>query len=249
MRKFEDHFSAKAETYIRHRPAYPDELFAYLVSLSPHRHLAWDCGTGNGQAALGLADFFRRVVATDASTDQIALAPSRKGIEFRIARAEEAGLESHTVALVTVAVAVHWFDLDKFYAEVRRVLSPGGVLAVWCYPLPEIAPAVDRILDGYLRETLSGYWPDGFRYVLDGYRSLPFPFDEVRPPSFSMETSWSAADIMGFLQSWSGTTNFERQRGFNPVEQIRPSLIEAWGAEVESRSLRWKLFLRIGQVP
>ena len=118
MRKFEDHFSAKATTYIRHRPTYPDELFPYLGSLSPHRHLAWDCGTGNGQAAMGLAKVFRRVVATDASADQIALAPSRKGVEFRIARAEEAGLESRAVALVTVAVAVHWFDLEKFYAEV-----------------------------------------------------------------------------------------------------------------------------------
>jgi len=123
------------------------------------------------------------------------------------------------------------------------------VLAVWCYSLPAIAPAVDRILDVYLRETLSGYWPDGFRYVLDGYRSLPFPFDEVRPPSFFMAASWSVDDLMGFLQSWSGTTNFERQRSVNPVELIRPGLIEAWGAEVENRRICWELSLRIGQVP
>ena len=249
MREFQDHFSGKAKTYVRHRPAYPGELYSHLASLSPHHRLAWDCGTGNGQAALGLAELFDRVVATDASAAQIALAPHRSGIAYRVTRAEDAGLETHSVALVTVAVAVHWFDLDRFYAEVRRVLSPGGLLAVWCYSLPEIVPAVDRILDHFLRETLSGYWPDGFQYVLDGYRSLPFPFEELVPPPLVMETPWSAADLIGFLQSWSGTTNFEKQRGYNPVEMIRRRLIEAWGTDGGVRSLRWKLFLRIGRVP
>jgi SAM-dependent methyltransferase len=248
MNEFEDHFSVKAATYARHRPQYPDTLYAYLASLSPHHRLAWDCGTGNGQAARGLARFFDHVVATDASAEQIALAPSRDNIEYRTVMAETAGLESRSVALVTVAVAVHWFDLDRVYAEVRRVLAPDGLIAVWCYPLPEIAPEVDRITNQYLRETLSGFWPHRFRYILEGYRTLPFPFDEVDPPPFAMETSWSAADLLGFLQSWSGTTSFERQRGYNPVELIRPRLFEAWGQDEGQRTLRWRLHLRIGRV-
>src|SRR5512143_3911955 len=136
MREFEDHFSRRADTYNRHRPRYPDDLYSYLAYVAPHRRLCWDCGTGNGQAALGLAKHFDRVVATDGSADQISLAPGHPRVEYRVARSEDAGLATASAALITVAVAVHWFDLDQFYAEVQRVLSPEGVIAVWCYSVP-----------------------------------------------------------------------------------------------------------------
>jgi SAM-dependent methyltransferase len=248
MREFEDYFSRRAETYVRHRPTYPEELYAYLASIVPHRRLAWDCGTGNGQAALGLADHFDRIVATDASADQITQAPRHSRVEFRVARSEEAGLETRSAALVTVAVAVHWFDFDRFYAEVRRVLSPGGLIAVWCYSLPAIDPAIDAILEHYLRDTLSGYWPDRFRYVFEQYRTLPFPFKELAPPRFTMETDWDLSQVLGFLQSWSGTAMFEKQKGQNPIELIDEQLSGAWGIEDRKRNLHWRLFLRIGQV-
>lgn len=248
MKAFEDHFSRRAGTYLRHRPAYPEALYSHLASLAPHRRLAWDCGTGNGQAAVGLAEYFDRVIATDASADQLALAPFHRKIEYRVARSEDAGLESSSVALVTVAVAVHWFDFDKFYAEVRRVLSPGGVIAVWCYSVPAIDPAIDGLLGWYLRDVLSGYWPDRFRYIHEQYRTLPFPFRDLTPPEFTMETVWSAEDVLGFLKSWSGTANYEKQRGESPIELIRPRLMEAWGKEKAERLLRWKLFLRVGLV-
>jgi len=247
MSKFEDHFSSRAETYVRYRPTYPEQLYTYLASSAPHRRLAWDCGTGNGQAALGLAEHFDRIVATDASADQITRALYHTRVEYSVARAECAGLENRSAALVTVAVAVHWFDLDQFYAEVRRVLSPQGLIAVWCYSLPEIEPAIDRILERYLRETLSGYWPDRFRYVHEQYQTLPFPFEELTPPKFTMETIWDLAQVLGFLHSWSGTANYEKQRGQSPIELILPQLIEAWGA-VGERSLQWNLFVRVGQV-
>jgi SAM-dependent methyltransferase len=248
MRKFEDHFSRRAKTYVRHRPSYPEALYSYLASVAPHHRLAWDCGTGNGQAALGLADHFDRVIATDASADQIALAPYHSRVEYRVARSESAGLETRSAALVTVAVAVHWFDLDQFYAEVRRVLTPGGLIVVWCYSLPEIEPAIDRILERYLGEILSGYWPDRFHYVHEQYRTLPFPFEELTPPKFTMETVWDLTEVLGFLQSWSGTANYEKQRGHNPVDMIRPQLIEAWGEKTGERRLHWRLFSRAGQV-
>ena len=69
-----DHFSAHAQNYARFRPTYPTELFAWLASQSPGHRLAWDCGTGNGQAALGLADHFVHVHATDLSPQQLAQA-------------------------------------------------------------------------------------------------------------------------------------------------------------------------------
>lgn len=247
MRDFEDHFSRRAETYVRYRPSYPAELYAYLASQAPHRRLAWDCGTGNGQAAQGLADHFDRIVATDASAEQIAQAPYHRRVEYRVARAESGGLEARSTGLVTVAVAVHWFDLDQFYSEVRRVLGPGGVIAVWCYSLPTIEPAVDLILERYLRETLAGYWPDRFHYILDQYRTLPFPFYELTPPRFTMETVWDLTEVLGFLKSWSGTANYEKQKGHSPIEVIRPQLIDAWGETVRERIVHWRLHIRVGR--
>jgi SAM-dependent methyltransferase len=248
MRKLEDHFSRHADTYVRYRPTYPDGLYSYLASLAPHHRLAWDCGTGNGQAALGLAKHFDSVVATDASTDQIARAPHHRRVEYKVARSENAGLESASVALVTVAVAVHWFDFDLFYPEVRRVLTPGGLIAVWCYSLPEIEPAIDRILERYLRDTLSGYWPVRFQYIQDRYRTLPFPFEELTPPGFTMETLWDLTEVVGFLQSWSGTASYEKRRGYSPLDHIRGPLVGAWGADSDKRRLLWRLHLRVGIV-
>ncbi len=247
MRAFEDHFSSRAETYVRHRPTYPKELFSYLTSIAPDRRLAWDCGTGNGQAALGLADHFDRIIATDASLEQLARAQTHKRIEYRVARAEDAGLASGSAALVTVAVAVHWFDLEKFYAEVRRVLTGRGVVAVWCYSLPVIEPRIDAIIERYCYETLAEYWPDRFHYVNEQYRTLPFPFEELTAPRFTMETSWDLSDVLGFLYSWSGTVNYEKRKGYCPTDLIRPQLTRAWG-NTNERLLSWRLFLRVGRV-
>jgi SAM-dependent methyltransferase len=248
MRAFEDHFSRRADTYIRYRPTYPEKLYAYLASIAPHHRLAWDCGTGNGQAAVGLANHFDHVIATDASTDQLAQAFPHSRVTYKVARSESAGLQTGCAALVTVAVAVHWFDFDQFYAEVRRVLTPGGAIAVWCYSLPIIEPAIDSILEHYLDEILAGYWPDRFRYVHERYQTLPFPFEELTVPGFTMETRWDLEGVLGFLRSWSGTAKYEQQKGQSPVELIRPQLIEAWGGELGERTLRWNLHVRVGVV-
>jgi len=248
MRPFEDHFSRRAEVYVRHRPTYPAELYSYLASQAPHRRLAWDCGTGNGQAAIGLAEYFDRVIATDASAEQITLATQHKRVEYKLARAEDAGLETGSMALVTVAVAVHWFDFDLFYDEVRRTLSHEGLIAVWCYSLPTITPGINSILDNYLHNILGGYWPDRARHMIEEYRALPFPFEELKVPSFTMITHWDLFQVLGFLESWSGTARFEEKKGYSPIELIQPQLKEEWGAEATKRRLDWKLPLRVGRV-
>lgn len=247
MKGFEDHFSQRAETYRRYRPAYPRELFAYLASIAPNRELAWDCGTGNGQAALGLVDYFDRVAATDASPEQVALAMSHSRIDYTVAPAEDSGLAPASVALGTVAVAVHWFNLERFYAEVRRVLTSKGVIAVWCYSLPSITPGIDTILRHFLQNTLADYWPQRFSYVKDQYRTLPFPYEELTPPAFSMDTAWDLTDVLGFLNSWSGTAAYEKRHRFNPVDLIRPELRREWGRTKE-RILSWRLHMRVGRV-
>ena len=89
---FKDHFSKQAADYATFRPRYTQKLFDYLGTIAPSRQLAWDCGTGNGQAAVGLASIFNRVIATDASEKQIANAQSHEKVAYRIAPAENSGI-------------------------------------------------------------------------------------------------------------------------------------------------------------
>jgi SAM-dependent methyltransferase len=154
---FKDHFSRQASGYAKFRPGYPEELFAYLAKVAPSRQLAWDCGTGNGQAAIGLASVFDRVIATDASEKQIANAQPHERVEYRVAPAENSGIESGTVDLLMVAQALHWFNLDRFYAEARRALKPSGVFAASAYKLLGIEPAIDEIVNRYYNEVVGPF--------------------------------------------------------------------------------------------
>src|SRR5438045_1897140 len=194
---FKDYFSQHAGAYARHRPHYPPELFEYLASLPTERHLAWDCGTGNGQAAVGLAPYFERVIATDASADQLANAFPHEKVTYRVAIAGSAGLDPGSVDLITVAQALHWFDLEAFFEEVRRTLKPGGAIAVWAYALCRITPALDAIVDRFYFETVGPYWPKERKLVDDGYRSLVFPFNEIEPPTFAIELPWTLPHLLG----------------------------------------------------
>ncbi len=248
MATFEDHFSRQAREYARYRPGYPPELFAWLASIAPSRRLAWDCGTGSGQAALALAPHFDRVVATDASADQIAQAPAHEGVEYRVERAEDAGLDPRSVDLVTVAVAVHWFDFDVFYGAVRRVARPGGILAVWTYHLLQAGPDLDEIFARYQSEILDGFWPERIRYVMERYETLPFPFAEVEAPTFAMQTRWTLDQVTGFFESWSATQRYARERGVHPVSLIWKDLSKAWGDPDTRRVINWPLHLRVGRV-
>jgi SAM-dependent methyltransferase len=248
MITFEDHFSQRAHEYAQYRPSYPGELFAYLASIAPKHGLAWDCGTGNGQAAIKLAEHFHRVVATDASSDQLSHAFLHERIEYRAERAEAVSLDTDSVDLVTVAVAVHWFDFEKFYREVRRVLKPEGILAVWTYHMPVFDLNIEQILRRYYSEVLADYWPERFQYVDARYRTLPFPFKEIQAPDFAMEAEWNLSQLVGFLDSWSATRKYENEHKHHPVEKIWTELSAAWGVPDRLRTIRWPLYFRIGRV-
>jgi SAM-dependent methyltransferase len=244
--KFEDHFSKQASDYVTYRPKYPLSLYKYLASLAPGRDFAWDCGTGNGQAALGLAGCFRKVLATDASPEQIERAFQHERVEYRVRSCEQSGLEDASVDLVAVAAAVHWFDFDRFYLEVQRVLKKDGILAVWAYRMPSISDQVDQVARKFSTEVLAGYWPERIRYINDDYRSLPFPFREVEPPPFELEAEWDLDQLVGFLASWSAVRRYQDENRQHPVELIWDELAAAWGRPDQKRRLHWPLFMRIG---
>src|SRR5688572_3528667 len=157
---FEDHFSKQSEQYAQYRPHYPKELYAYLASIAPGHSLAWDCGTGNGQAAVGLAKYFDKVHATDASAEQISLAYRHDKVDYFVEPAEQVSLNTSSTDLVTVAVAVHWFNFEEFYREVKRVLKPKGILAAWTYYLTEISPEIDQLVFKYYAEIVKDFWPE-----------------------------------------------------------------------------------------
>jgi SAM-dependent methyltransferase len=201
--RFEDHFSAQAAAYRRFRPGYPSVLFPYLVSIAPGRDRAWDCASGSGQAALGLAPFFAHVVATDVSAPQLAHAPPGANVSYVLTMAEEPAIDSRCADLITVAQALHWLDRERFYAAARRILKPRGVIAAWAYGLIRIAPDLDGIIEHWYREDLGPYWPAQRRRVDDAYRSLEFPFPELETPRFTMTATWSLEKLLGYLGTWS----------------------------------------------
>jgi hypothetical protein len=243
-----DHFSAVAEAYAAARPTYPPELFDYLAGLAPSRAHAWDCAAGSGQATLALASRFARVTATDASAAQIAQAPRHPRVTYRVGLAQESGLPDASVDLVTVAQALHWIDLPGFYEEARRVLVVGGLIAVWCYGLQRVDDkAVDDRLAHFYGSVVGPYWAPERALVETGYRTVPFPFDELEPPPFEMAHEWRLSELLAYLRTWSATAAFVNARGFDPVTALAAELGPAWGPAGGRRRVRWPLSLRIGR--
>lgn len=246
---FKDHFSGHADDYARYRPGYPPGLFRWLADQAPATRLGWDVGTGNGQVARALADHMAFVHATDASPQQLAQASGPDTVTFCCEPAEACSLASDSVDLVTVGQALHWFDLRRFYPEVQRVLKPGGLFAAWTYQLNEISPEVDAIVGAFYDDVVGPYWPPERVHVERGYRDLPFPFEEFDPPDFRLETSWSLADYLGYIGTWSALRRYRARVGEDPLPALRDRLLTVWDEAAGARTVRWPLALRVGRQP
>lgn len=241
---FKDHFSAQAAAYERYRPGYPPELFGFLASVAPARRRALDLATGNGQAALGLAAWFDEVVATEPSAAQLERARAHPRVAYRREAAERIGEADGSLDLLTAAQAAHWFDWRRFPAEARRVLRPGGVVALWTYELFSAGPDVDALVRDFYRNVTGPYWPRERRQVEERYAHLPFPFDGLPAPEFAFHTEWTGDEVVGYLRTWSAVERYRRIRGRDPVELVEPLLRRAWGGG--TRLLRWPIHLRAG---
>ena len=249
MPSFSDHFSSSASRYASFRPGYPPALFAWLGSVAPDRHRAWDCGTGSGQAAVHLADHFEQVVATDASVAQLAHAPRPSGVQYAAMSAERCALRDDSAGLVTVAQALHWFDEPAFFAEARRVLVARGVLAVWSYGLLTLHVAtLDDIIHRFHSDAMGPYWPPERRLVDEGYRSLELPFEHVDSPPFAMHADWTLVHLAGYLSTWSAVQRARAVTGTDPVPGVVGALRAAWGRDEEVRRVEWPMTLRVGRV-
>jgi SAM-dependent methyltransferase len=250
--KFSDHFSKTARSYREHRPLYPELLFPFLASSVTGHRLAWDCATGNGQAAASLAAYFDHVVATDGSQKQIDNAIVHPKVEYRVALAEQSGLKEHSVDLITVAQALHWFRFEDFYAEVRRVAAPGAVIAVWVYDLMTCGnKTIDDIVhDFYWNVLVAGnYWPPERTHIEARYATIPFPFDTIQAPHFRMKGYWTLQGFMDYLGTWSAVQNYKERNGRDPIEELlRDRLRAAWRNPEEQVEFHTELALKVGRV-
>ncbi|MFT3909540.1 MAG: class I SAM-dependent methyltransferase [Ferruginibacter sp.] len=242
-----DNFSAQSESYAKHRPVYPKELFAYILSFVPQKILAWDCATGNGQTAAVLCKYFEKVHATDISKKQIEHAITANNITYAIEPAEQTSLENNTVNLVTVSQALHWFEFDKFYKEVNRVSKQEGIIAVWTYNLLRIDPITDKIIHHYHFDTLGAYWDKERAYVNDNYANIPFPFKTITTPEFSIKVKWNLKDLEGYLNTWSALQKFISVNNFSPVDGLIKEIQQNWPAG-EERQVEFPLTLKLGRL-
>lgn len=242
---FKDHFSRIAADYQRFRPEYPAELFETIVRAAPGDQQVWDVGTGTGQAARVLARYFNQVLATDASEQQIQQAEGPDNIHFEALPAEQCELPDQSVDLITVAQAIHWFDFNAFYAECKRVLKPGGVLAIWTYSRVMLPEPLDPIMAEFYEECTGPYWPLERKWVDEGYRTLPFPFEELETPELSIEATWPLAQLMGYIETWSAAQKYFTTTGLRVSRILEERLKEA--NPPDPIPLKWPLHLRMGR--
>lgn len=243
---FKDHFSGIAEGYARYRPHYPASLFSHLADLCRTHDLVVDCGTGSGQAAVALASHFQQVVGIDPSAAQLATATAHERVRYMVSPAERMPVSDGSVDLVTAAAAAHWFEHDAFHSEVRRVLKPGGLIAVWTYWNAHVSPTVDAVIERFQVTVVGPYWPPERRYVNSAYQDLPFPFASVPAPAMDVRMNWAVDHFIGYLGTWSAVERYKKEHGSDPVDHIRQDLRSAWGEGV--LEVRWPLAMRIGRV-
>jgi ubiquinone/menaquinone biosynthesis C-methylase UbiE len=243
---FKDHFSTQSEAYRRYRPGYPAGLIEWIAAQAPDLRLAVDCATGNGQAALALADHFDTVLALDGSLSQLERASPHARVAYAAAVAERLPVRDASVSLVAAAQAFHWFDFERFHAECRRVLVPDGVVAVWTYEMFRTAPPAGIVIDHFYAEVVGPYWPPERRYVEDAYRTLPFPWREERAPEFVLETDWDLDQVLGYVATWSAVQRYRAALGRDPLPSLQAALAKAWPSG-ELRRLRWPIHIRLGR--
>jgi SAM-dependent methyltransferase len=195
---------------------------------------------------VALAVHFARVVATEPSAAQLAQAAPHPRVTYHQSAETAPVLGDASVDLVTVAQAAHWFDRPKFYAEVKRVLRPGGVVALWTYELCSITPEIDAAVGQFYKGPIGPYWPPERLHCESGYRELDFPFAEQPFPVFAMELEWTLAGFTAYLRTWSAVARFSKEQGFDPVAQLETELIPLWGGK--TRIVSWPLSGRLGRV-
>jgi ubiquinone/menaquinone biosynthesis C-methylase UbiE len=243
-----DLFSERSQLYAKYRPTYPQELYDYILQFVEQREHAWDCATGNGQAANVLANYFKKVEASDISEAQLKNAIQRPNIQYHVAPAELTPFPNGTFDLITVAQAYHWLQWKEFYMEATRVGKPNAIVAVWTYNLFRCEDEnVNAVIDHFYWDIAGPYWDAERKYVEEGYRTVKFDFDPLPSKDFEIKRSWTKEEFKGYLSTWSGVQLYMKKVGSSPLPLIEDDLDRIWN-DTEQKSFRFPLFLRIGRI-
>ncbi len=247
MKMWNDHFSGHAHLYAKARPTYPPELFDWIAGIVPHHELAVDVGTGNGQAAILLAEHFKHVAAFDASEAQVTQAAAHERVTYGVAPAEEIPLSDKSAAVIVAAQAAHWFDLPRFFEECDRVLAPKGLVVLLSYGNQQVSAEIDAIIDILYSDILASDWAPERDLVESGYASIHLPFDEIKDrPRFEIALDWPVEQFLNYLRSWSATQRHAARTLMDPVCVIEHDLRDAWGQGTQR--VVWPINMRVGSV-
>ncbi len=243
-----DLFSSQASLYAQYRPGYPHELYAYILEHVTNRQQAWDCATGNGQAAVELARYFEKVIATDLSEKQLQQAQPHEKITYSITTAEQTPFADNSFDCITVAQAYHWFKFDDFGKEVKRVAKPGAIVAIWGYSLVICEDdVVNALIDTFYRETAGAYWDKERRYIDEHYTTVPFPYEPLPAKEFRISVQWNRQQLAGYLNTWSAVQHFIKANQYNPVSELAVEIEKVWRADT-AKDFYFPLFLKLGRV-
>lgn len=245
--KMKDNFSTNSDKYAKYRPKYPSDFFEFLNSILPNKKNSWDCGTGNGQVACELAKIFENVFATDISQAQIDNAIKAKNIFYSVQPAETTNFDNGKFDLIVVAQAIHWFDFDKFYAEVKRTVKNNALLCVVGYSRVKINEQIDNLITDFYTNIIGSYWDKERKYIDENYTTIPFPFDEIQTPNFVNSQNWTLEHLIGYLNTWSAVKHFIKKNNYNPIDILQKDIEQHWSNEL-TKEVHFPLLLRIGRI-
>ena len=243
---FQDHFSKQSYKYSKYRPDYPNELIKFITDLCNEKDTALDVATGNGQAAMKIANTFNRIFALDASKNQILNSFKTGNIEYILAKAEKLPVKSNSINLICIAQTLHWFSFEDFFYEVKRVLKADGIIAAWCYNLMKVNSMIDKTIEKFYNDILGDYWPDRRKYIDNEYKTIPFPFNEIVCPPFEISKEWDLEHFLGYLRTWSAVQKYKEASDKDDVEQIFDELTALWENPSKKLKITWPVILRAG---
>lgn len=241
-------FDQGGEAYARFRPEYPAELAACLASIASGRRLAVDVGCGSGQLTRQLAEHFTAVIGFDPSPEQIAHAAPQENLGYACASAEALPLPGHSASLITAAQAAHWFDLPRFYGEVRRVAAPHAVLALISYGVLCLDGEPGARFETFYWQEIGPYWPAERQLVDSGYATLEFPFTELSTPEIAIRREWNLEELLGYVSTWSAVRRAREAGREELLQRFAADLAERWGDPATRRAVRWPINMRIGRL-
>lgn len=239
-------FEDKADLYAASRTMYPQALFDYIVSLTNGFDDVWDCAAGNGQAAIGLSKIFTNVHASDISKEQISNSFLRDNISYSIQPSEQTSFFNNQFDVVNVAQALHWFDYDRFWDEVSRVLKPTGFFVAYSYVWPTISDSIDKVVEDKVKDVIAPYWASNNRLAWDGYKAIEFPFDNLAAPKIDLTNQWNLNQFIDYIHTWSGTRRCMDDIGSDFFDIARNDLLEAWGDPQLTRAVKHPLTIISG---